>query len=84
MLVTIMIVSGFFLVAAGPAPTPTPEQQRATLQAEIKELSQQYETEQLKKENATLRMERIAKRAGEIQAELKKLEPKKDEKEGKK
>jgi Tfp pilus assembly protein PilN len=78
-LVTLLIV-GFCCVAgvglAKDAQTPTPEQQRATLQAEFKDLSAEYKTQGLIKENAELKMERIAKRAGEVQEALKALEPK--------
>jgi hypothetical protein len=69
----VCIVLGFCLVAAGPTSTPTPEQQRATLQAEFKDLSAEYKTQGLIKENAELKMDRIAKRAGEVQAQLKAL-----------
>lgn len=79
--IMIVVIAGFCAFAMGAAPggTPTPEQQRETLQAEFKDLSAEYQLEALKKENATLRMERIAKRAGEVQEALKKLEGKKDE-----
>jgi Tfp pilus assembly protein PilN len=75
-LVTLLIV-GFCCVAgvglAKDAQTPTPEQQRATLTTEFKQLSSDYQTEALRKENAELKMDRIAKRAGEVQAQLKAL-----------
>lgn len=67
-----------FCLAASPATTPTVEQQRAALQAEFKDLSAEYKTQALTKENAELKMEKIAKRAGEVQEALKKLEPVKD------
>ncbi len=48
------------------------------MQAEFKDLSAEYKTQGLIKENAELKMERIAKQAGEVQEALKKLEPVKD------
>ena len=80
--IMIVIIAGFCatLMGAAPANAPTSDETKARLAAEYKDLSQQYQTEALKKENAELKMERIAKRAGEVQEALRALEVKKGEK----
>ena len=79
-LTMVAIILGFcvVLMGAAPAKAPTPDEQRAALTAEFKDLSQQYQILKLSDENNALKEEKIAKRASEIQEALKKFEPKKE------
>ena len=84
-LTAIIIIAGFCLVAAGPSPAPTIEQQRASLKQTIKEAGIKYqgierEKEQLIKKFGEMyadyirQQEAYAKEGGQAQVELQKIE----------
>ena len=83
--VIVLLIAAFFLLAGSPAimaadakPAPTAEQ----LQAEYAQIQVQYQLVQSQRENLAYRERDLLARAKEIQADLIKLEGKK-EKEGK-
>ena len=84
----VLLIAAFFLLSVAPSihaadakPAPTAEQ----LQAEYGQIQVQYQLVQAQRENLAYRERDLLKRAQEIQATLKGMEPKKAEKkEGKK
>ena len=79
----VLLIAAFFLLAGSPAimaadakPAPTAEQ----LQTEYGQIQLQYQLVQSQRENLAYRERDLLKRAQEIQAALKALEPKKSDK----